>query len=161
MAAWALGGLGLGSLLLLVLTALGGIDSLVGAIVFLFGFGWLTGLGLAKLYKIVAFLTWLECYGDLLGRRPTPRVQDLVDERRARSWFWLYFASVGAASIAAFLGAPLAFRVAAFGMLVATVKICVELALARTLRLVPPTMLPQGDHARPGLLPPSLQHSRR
>jgi len=161
MAAWALGSLGLGSLLLLVLTALGEIDRFVGAIVFLFAFGWLTGLGLAKLYKIVAFLTWLECYGELLGRRPTPRVQDLVDERRAKLWFWLYFASVGAASIAAFLGAPLAFRVAAFGMLVATVKICVELVSARTLRLVPPTLLPQGDRARPGLLRPSLQHSRR
>ncbi|MGH6717104.1 MAG: hypothetical protein ACREDC_13035, partial [Bradyrhizobium sp.] len=75
--------------------------------------------------------------------------------------FWLYFVSVGAASIAAFLTAPLTFRVAAFGMLVATVKICAELASIRTLRLVPPTMLPQGDDARPGLLLPSLQHSRR
>ena len=161
MAAWALCGLGLASLLLLTMTALGEIDRAIGAVVFLLAFGWLTGLGLAKLYKIVAFLTWLECYGNLLGKRPTPRVQDLVDEPRAMPWFWLYFASVGAASIAAFLGAPPAFRIAAFGMLVATIKICVELASTRTLRFVPAPMLPDGDRARPRLLLPSLQESRR
>ncbi|MGH6779023.1 MAG: hypothetical protein ACRECL_13625 [Bradyrhizobium sp.] len=161
MAAWALAILGIATALLLAFTARREIGQAIGALVFLFAFGWLTGLGLAKLYKIVAFLTWLECYGSLLGKRPTPRVQDLVNERRAMPWFWLYFVSVGAASIAAFLTAPLTFRVAAFGMLVATVKICAELASIRTLRLVPPTMLPQGDDARPGLLLPSLQHSRR
>lgn len=161
MAAWALGGLGLANLLLMVLTVFEKIDRQIGAVVFLFAFGWLTGLGLAKLYKIVAFLTWLECYGALLGKRPTPRVQDLVNEPRAMPWFWLYFAGVGAASIAAFLGAPLVFRGAAFGILIATAKICVELVSIRTLKLVPPTMLPQGDHARPGLLLPSLQYSRR
>ena len=161
MAAWALGGLGLASLLLLILTGLGEIDRLIGAVVFLFAFGWLTGLGLAKLYKIVAFLTWLECYGKLLGKRPTPRVQDLVNEPRAMPWFWLYFASAGAAAIAAFLAMPPAFRIAAFGMLVATVRICVELVSTRRLRLVPGPELPDGDRARPRLLLPSVQESRR
>jgi len=161
MAAWALTILGIATALLLAFTARRDVEPWIGALVFLFAFGWLTGLGLAKLYKIVAFLTWLECYGSLLGKRPTPRVQDLVNEQRAMPWFWLYFASVGAASVAAFLMAPLTFRVAAFGMLVATIKICAELVSTRTLKLVPPTMLPQGDNARPGLLLPSLQHSRR
>lgn len=161
MAAWALGGLGLATLLLLVLTVFGEIGRFAGAVVFLFAFGWLTGLGLAKLYKIVAFLTWLECYGDLLGKRPTPRVQDLVNEPRAIRWFWLYFASVGAASIAAFLSAPFAFRIAALGILLATARICVELVSIRTLRSVPASMLPDSDHARPGLLLPDLQHSRK
>jgi hypothetical protein len=161
MAAWALGGLGLASLLLLVLTVLGDTDRRIGAVVFLFAFGWLSALGLAKLYKIVAFLTWLECYGEVLGKRPTPRVQDLVNEPRAMPWFWLYFASVGAASIAAFQAAPFAFRIAAFGMLVATIKICLELVSTRTLRLVPAAMLPDGARARPRLLLPTLQQSRR
>ena len=161
MAAWALGGLGLASLLLLVLIALGQTDRRIGAVVFLFAFGWLTGLGLAKLYKIVAFLTWLECYGALLGKRATPRVQDLVDEQRAMPWFLLYFASVSAASIAAFVAAPLPFRIASLGMLAATAKICVELVSIRTLRSVPAPMLPEGEPARPRLLLPRLQHSQR
>ncbi len=160
-AAWALGILGLSILLLLAVTVLGEINRGIGAVTFLFAFGWLTGLGLAKLYKIVAFLTWLECYGPLLGKRPTPRVQDLANEPRALSWFWLYFASVGAASAASFLGAPLVFRVAALGMLAATVRICIELALIRTLRSVPVPMLPDGGRTRPRLLLPTLQQSRR
>ena len=161
MAAWALGGLGLTTLLLVALTVLGEIDRQIGAVVFLFAFGWLSGLGLAKLYKIVAFLTWMECYGPLLGRRPTPRVQDLVNEPRALPWFWLYFASVGGASIAAFMSAPLVFRIAALGMLAATVRICIELVSIRTLKLVPAPMLPDSALARPRLLLPSLQQSRR
>ncbi len=161
MAVWALGGLGLANLLLLVLTALGELDRFAGAFVFLFAFGWLTGLGLAKLYKIVAFLTWLECYGPLLGKRLTPRVQDLVNEPRAMLWFWLYFASIGAASIAAFLSAPIVFRIAAFGILVATVRICIELVSIRRLTSVPAPMLPDFDRWRPGLLLTGLQHSRR
>lgn len=160
MAARALAFLGLASLLLLILTALGAIDQLAGAVVFLFAFGWLTGLGLAKLYKIVAFLTWLECYGSLLGKRPTPRVQDLVDEPRAMPWFRIYFASVGVAVIAALLTASLAFRIAAFGMLVSTIGICVQLVSIRLLRSVPTPMLPGGKHARPRLLLPSLESRR-
>jgi hypothetical protein len=129
--------------------------------VFLFAFGWLTGLGLAKLYKIVAFLTWLECYGALLGRRSTPRVQDLVEEPRALPWFRLYFACVGAASLAAFLGESFAFRIAALGILVATAAICRQLVSIRTLRSVAASMLPDDDGARPRLLLPNLQQSRR
>lgn len=161
MAAWALGGLGLATLLLLALTVLGEIDRQIGAVVFLFAFGWLTGLGLAKLYKVVAFLTWMECFGPLLGKRATPRVQDLVNEPRAMPWFWLYFASVGGASIAAFMSAPLVFRIAALGMLAATVRICIELIATRTLKSVPGPMLPDSPPARPRLLLPSLQQSQR
>jgi len=147
MAAWALGGLGLAVLLLLAATALGPTDREIGGVAFLLTFGWLTGLGLAKLYKIVAFLTWLECYGGLLGKRPTPRVQDLVNEPRAMPWFWLYYAGVGAASLAAFLDAPLVFRGAALAMLIATARICFELVLTRNLAQVPKAMLPDGHRA--------------
>ena len=160
-AAWALGVLGLSALLLLAVTVLGEINRGIGAITFLFAFGWLSGLGLAKLYKIVAFLTWLECYGPLLGKRPTPRVQDLVNEPRAVSWFWLYFGSVGAASAASFLGTPLVFRIAALGMFAATARICIEFALIRTLRSVPVPMLPEGGRTRPRLFLPTLEQSRR
>lgn len=156
MVPWALGGLGLAVLLLLAVTALGPTDREIGGVVFLFAFGWLTGLGLANLYKIVAFLTWLDCYGGLLGKRPTPRVQDLVNEPRAMPWFWLYFAGVGAASLAVFLDAPPVFRGATFVMLIATARICFELVLTRNLAAVPEAMLPDGYRAWPQLHLPIL-----
>jgi len=157
MAAWALCCLGLGLLLTLLATASGEINRSIGALTFLFAFGWLTGLGLAKLYKIVAFVTWLECYGPLLGKRPTPRVQDLIDDARALPWLRLYFVCVGVASAAAFFGAPLVFRAAAGLMLAATVRICTEFVRIRTLRLVSSPLLPQDAGARPRLLLPKLQ----
>ncbi|MBU6456075.1 MAG: hypothetical protein KGK01_03145 [Bradyrhizobium sp.] len=157
MAAVALGGLGIAAVLLLALAALGEVVRYIGAVVFFVAFGWLSGLGLAKLYKIVAFLTWLQCYGPLIGKQATPRVQDLADEPRAMPWFWLYFASVSAASVAAFLDTPPAFRIAALGMLVATAGICVELVRIRTLKSVPTPMLPEGVQARPRLILPGLE----
>ncbi len=158
-AAWALGGLGVSSVLLLAVTVAGGDAPHIGALVFFFAFAWLTGLGLAKLYKIVAFLTWLECYGAVLGKRPTPRVQDLVDEARALPWFRLYFASVVAASLAAFFNVPIAFRLAAVGMLMATCRLGLELWRTRTLKLVPAALLPPQGRPRHPLLP-ILQDAR-
>ena len=142
--------------LLAAVVPLGPTDRQIGGVVFLLAFGWLTGLGLAKLYKIVAFLTWLECYGSLLGKRPTPRVQDLVDERRAMPWFWLYFMGVSAATLAVFLDAPLVFRVAAFAMLISTARICFELVLTRSLAAVPTAMLPDDCRAWPRVHLPIL-----
>ena len=82
------------ALLGVTLVAMGSFADHAGAFVFLVAFGWLSGLVLAKLYKIVAFLTWLETYGPVMGRVPTPRVQDLVAERRASKWFAAYFLAV-------------------------------------------------------------------
>ena len=155
MAAWALAFLGLASLLLLILTALGAIDRFAGAVVFLFAFGWLTGLGLAKLYKIVAFLTWLECYGSLLGKRPTPRVQDLVIERRAAKWFAAYFLSVWSGTVALLLDQPSMFRIAAFAMTVATLGIVRQLIRTRRLADVAGSLRPSGISA-PHLLYASI-----
>lgn len=134
MAAVALGHLAAAVLLIVVGAALGLLDRFGGALVFLVGFGWLSGLGLAKLYKIVAFVTWLECYGPVLGKTPTPRVQDLVVESRARRWFWLYFVAVDIATLCLAFEAPLAFRVAAAALGIATAAIALE--LVRTRRLV-------------------------
>jgi hypothetical protein len=81
-----------------------------GVLGFVVLFGWLGGLGLTQLYKVVPFLTWLGRFGSRLGRGPVPRVQDLVDERRAAPWFSIYFVAVVAGAIAGFAGVELAWR---------------------------------------------------
>jgi hypothetical protein len=115
------------------LVALGRSETAIAAGVYMAVFGWLSGLGLAKLYKIVPFMTWLECYGPVLGRAATPRVQDLVREARARKWFFLYFASVWAGTAAIALGSAVGFRTAAGGTFVATAAIAIHLVRARML----------------------------
>lgn len=119
--------------LTLALLAFGQFLDHLGAVVFLAAFGWLSGLGLAKLYKIVAFLTWLECYGPVLGKTATPRVQDLVVEPRTRRWFGLYYLAVWGATIAMLIAQPVAFRVAAALMLAATLVIAAQLVRIRLL----------------------------
>jgi hypothetical protein len=152
MAAPALASLGLAALLQRVLLALGELGRFVGAVVYLLAFGWLGGLGLSQLYKIVAFVTWLECYGPVLGKAPTPRVQDLVVEKRARKWFYLYFSAVWLSTLALFAGQPLAFRGLALLLLVATLGLAVEFVRARRLLdIAEPLRLPNGAH-RPRLL---------
>lgn len=148
MAAFALGSLAACVLLAIALIALGRFTDHVGAVVFLVIFGWLTGLGLAKLYKIVAFVTWLECYGPVLGKTPTPRVQDLVVEGRARKWFLLYFVAVWAATIAILAGEILIFRLTAGVMALSTLAIAVQLVRTRRLAdVAPATRFPGGAQA--------------
>jgi hypothetical protein len=147
--------LALSGLLLLSLLAAGTLERHVGALLYLVAFGWLTGLGLSQLYKIVPFLTWLECYGPIMGRRSTPRVQDLVVERRGRFWFALYFLAVFAGTGALLCDRPDLFRSAAAATLLATLAIAAELVLARRLANVPRDMrLPEGA-SRPRLFLPA------
>jgi hypothetical protein len=152
MAALGLASLAASIVLLVSLTALGRLDDQIGAVVFLVAFGWLSGLGLSQLYKIIAFLTWLECYGPVLGKAPTPRVQDLVVENRAAKWFYVYFASVWAGTAALLAGETALFRTAAAVMFVGTCGIVVQLVRTRRLADVNvEQMLPQGAQ-RPRLL---------
>lgn len=131
MAAIALVSLAASIVITSILLATGHLGDHIGAVVFLTAFGWLSGLGLAQLYKIVAFLTWLECYGPALGKARTPRVQDLVVEKRAGKWFMLYFVAVWAGTVALLLGFPSAFRLAAALQLMATAGIVVQLVRTR------------------------------
>ncbi len=101
----------------------GDTDRFIGPLGYLFLFGWLSGLGLSQLYKIVPFLTWLERYGSMLGKQPVPRVQDLVDERRDRPWFILYFAAVALGTVFGVLDWTQAWRIAIAGHLFATLMI--------------------------------------
>ncbi|BBO10868.1 hypothetical protein [Bradyrhizobium sp. TM102] len=128
-----------------VFLATGSLQSHVGALAFLVAFGWLTGLVLANLYKIVPFLTWLETYGPVMGRVPTPRVQDLVDERRALKWFMLFFAGSWAATLMLLVDEAPGFRVAVAVVTLATLGLGEELIRARRLADVSePLRLPTG-----------------
>lgn len=127
----------------LVLT--GTFAAYLGAFAFLAVFGWLSGLVLAKLYKIVAFLTWLETYGPVMGRSPTPRVQDLVSETRASKWFVIYHAAVWFGTATLLAGHSQAFRAAAAVMIVGLVGIVREVIRTRRLADVAcPLRLPVG-----------------
>ncbi|MGC8477832.1 MAG: hypothetical protein ACP5NP_15890 [Acetobacteraceae bacterium] len=91
---------------------------LAPSLVLLVLLGWLSGLALTQLYKIVAFLSWLSRYGGRLGRSRVPRVQDLVNEPRSVGFFVLYFAAVAVATIAAARGLEDMIRAAlAFALL--------------------------------------------
>lgn len=133
MAACGYASLAAATLLAFALVATGSFVAQVGAFAFLVAFGWLSGLVLAKLYKIVAFLTWIETYGPAMGRAPTPRVQDLVSERRASKWFAAYFACVWSGTAALLFGQASAFRGVVLLMTVATVGIVQELIRTRRL----------------------------
>jgi len=117
----------------------------LGAFAFLAVFGWLSGLVLAKLYKIVAFLTWLETYGPVMGRAPTPRVQDLVAEARASKWFVIYHVAVWLGTVTLLAGHPSAFRAAAAVMIIGLVGIVREVIRTRRLADVAcPLRFPEG-----------------
>jgi hypothetical protein len=152
MAAFALASLAASVVLTIVFLVLGQLADHVGAVVFLVSFGFLSALGLSQLYKIIPFLTWLECYGPVLGKTQTPRVQDLVVEARASKWFLLYFIAVWAGTLALISSYSLAFQFAAAAMLIATGGIVAQLVRARRLADVRAALpLPQGAH-RPRLL---------
>lgn len=90
------------------------------ALVFFALYGWLGGLALTQLYKIVPFLTWLNQFGSQMGQGRIPRVQELVDEKRDWYAYWIYFAMVPLASLFLMTGWFVGFRVALAVAFVAT-----------------------------------------
>ncbi|MBW9052519.1 hypothetical protein [Rhizobium mesosinicum] len=111
---------------------------IISAVVYLFVFGWLTGFGLAQLLKIVPFLTWIEAFGPLLGRRPTPKLGELINGRRAGVWLGIFYVSVVGAAAALCAGWDLGFRVFAIVQTASTLALIIELVLARALANVKP-----------------------
>ncbi|WP_117195193.1 hypothetical protein [Rhizobium terrae] len=133
---------------------IGNLAGMVMPVAYLFVFGWLTGLGLGQLYKIVAFMTWLEFYGPVLGRMAVPRVQELVNERRGAIWFSLYFGATAAATVALILDMPDMFRWITIAQLAAVGALVFEFVQTRRLAMAPAaTRLPAGIAARRLFLP--------
>ena len=145
-------GLAGAAVLSIMLVMVGSFSDHVDAVVFLVAFGWLTSLVLAKLYKIVAFLTWLECYGPVLGKAPTPRVQDLVTEHRASKWFRLHFGAVWLGTAALLADAPEGFRLAALLMTAATCGIVIQIVKTRRLSNITAALRLPAGAAMPPLL---------
>lgn len=144
-AAIALANLAASLVIIIVLLTTGTLTQHIAPVIFLIALGWLSGLGLGKLYKIIAFLTWLECYGPVLGKTATPRVQDLVVEQRAYKWFALHFLAVWAATVALFASTTSVFQACALLLLVADLGIVLQLVRTRRLADVATTVrLPEG-----------------
>lgn len=142
----AFGSLGLATAIFFGGLAGGRSGTLAPALVLLAVFGWLGGLGLTQLYKIVPFLTWLGRYGSRLGRGAVPRVQDLVRERRSYPWFWCYFVAVLLAAVCGLAGSAVGVRLCMGGVMLATLGLAAEywrawrghyVPLARTASAVP------------------------
>ncbi|KRE15843.1 hypothetical protein ASE63_16615 [Bosea sp. Root381] len=129
----AFAALGLGIVLLPAAVAGGATDGLIAALVFLLALGWLGGLTLAQLVKIVSFMTWLETYAPRLGRGPAPRVGDLVAMPRTGWWFLSYYAGVAGGGAALAAGGATGFRWAMLFCLAGTAGIVAELARVRRL----------------------------
>lgn len=122
--------LGLAVLLAIGAAVTNRLAELAPSLVLLLVLGWLSGLGLTQLYKVVAFLSWLSRFGGQLGRGPVPRVQDLVNEPGAVGFFVLYFAAVAVAAAAAAFGRADAIRAALALALLAVLLLAREYARA-------------------------------
>ncbi|WIJ26973.1 hypothetical protein [Devosia sp. RR2S18] len=128
--------LGLAALVLVIAAAAGSERGVVAG-VYILVLGWLSGLSLAMLFKIIPFLTWLECFAPVMGRTPTPRVQDLVCERRALPIFAGYFIAVLVGATGLFMEEPHLLRVAAAAQLIVAILLSDEFRKARRLHHLP------------------------
>jgi hypothetical protein len=107
-----------------VVVRLGGMLSRLDiALTFLALYGWLGGLVLTQLYKIIPFLTWLNRFGNRMGKGRIPRVQDLVNESRDRYAYIVYFSAVTLATIFLYAGEFAEFRAVMWAAFVATLDI--------------------------------------
>lgn len=147
----AFGALGLGLTLLPIAVIAHAGDGAIAALVFLIAFGWLGGLTMAQLVKIVSFVTWLETYAPRLGRGPAPRVGDLVAMPRTGWWFLLYYGGVGLAAATLAIAASTGFRLAMALCLAGTAGIVTELIGIRRLSQIKASDRPPA-HERPRLL---------
>lgn len=119
------------------------------ALVFTALVGWLSTLTLAQMIRITAFLTWIQVFAPLIGRRKVPLVQSLTGPRGAGRALALWSISAATGTVALLTGFAPGFRIALCGLLCAAVMIACELVAIRSLR-----HLPKAE--RPARLPPLI-----
>ncbi|SDH08027.1 hypothetical protein [Bosea robiniae] len=151
--------LGLGVALLPVAVLAHAGDGLIAALVFLIALGWLGGLTLAQLVKIVSFVTWLETYAPRLGRGPVPRVGDLVAMPRTGWWFLLYYGGIALAAAALAIETIDGFRATMALCLIGTAGLVAELIRIRRLSQIKAVDRPPA-HERPRLLAARAEERR-
>jgi hypothetical protein len=93
------------------------------ALVFLALYGWLGGMALTQLYKIIPFLAWINRFGSRMGKQKTPRVQDLVNELRDHYAYIVYFIAIILATGFLLTGWFPGFRLAMAAAFLATIDI--------------------------------------
>ena len=101
----------------------GGLARLDIALTFFALYGWLGGLALTQLYKIIPFLTWLNQFGNRMGKGRVPRVQELVNESRDRYAYIAYFSTVLLGTVSLAAGWFEGFRIAEAVAVLATLDI--------------------------------------
>jgi hypothetical protein len=157
--------LGIGIALLPIAVAADAGEATIAALTFLLTFGWLGGLTLSQLVKIVSFITWLEVYAPRLGRGPVPRVGELLAMPRTGWWFALYYGGTALGTVALAAGIPSGFRWAMLPCLIGTLGVAAEYVRVRRLSEIKMTDRPPAPE-RPWLLlarsdernPPHVDH---
>ncbi|MBU3030589.1 hypothetical protein [Paracoccus marinaquae] len=126
---------------------------LAEATVFAALIGWLSGLTLTQMIKIISFLTWIQVFAARIGRGALPQVHELVDETASRRWLSLWFGAAALGTLALLAGQSVALRLSFALLLVAALGIVRQIWRIRRLALVPPAMRP--DCLPPLFLPPA------
>ena len=143
----ALGFLALSAMLMPFAVMKGG--ALAEAAVFAALVGWLSTLTLAQMLRITAFLTWIQVFAPLIGRRKVPTLQQLTRPRTAGQALLIWSLSAGIGTLSLLFGFHTGFRLALSGLLIATIRILCELVAIRSLSHLP-------VHERPVTLPPLI-----
>lgn len=103
--------------------------------------GWLSGLTLAFIPRIIGFLTWMEVFGPRMGRAPVPPTAALTKAQAVARGFVLWALGTAALAPALALGLTLPARAAAILLLAGAGAIARETWAIRRLANLPPDPL--------------------
>lgn len=73
-------------------------------LVYLVIVGWIAMTILGYLYKIIPFLWWTYKYGNVIGKQETPKLKEMIHEKRGKLWLGSLFVAVVINTIAVTFG---------------------------------------------------------